>query len=298
MSTASSPPVFCAGARVSDVLDLMNRLLAPDGCPWDREQTLESLRPYLLEEAHEVLEAIEAGDIDGHREELGDLLFQIVFQCALRERQGAFDIDEVCTTLVAKMTHRHPHVFGDAVVRDAAEQTARWQVLKEEEKKKAGKTQRTLDGVPVALPALLRAQRLGEKAAGVGFDWPDVTGVRDKITEELAELDEAMGTGDTAAITHELGDLLFTLTRLGAKLGIGPEEALRQANARFCARFNGMEDSVQHQGKQLKSMTLDEMNEHWEQAKRALARSVVPAEQDHGGHVADEQPGRKKQQAG
>src|SRR5215475_9969663 len=121
------------GATLPRLVEIMDRLLAPDGCPWDREQTLESLRPYLLEEAHEVLEALEAGDRDGHREELGDLLFQIVFQSALRERQGAFNIDEVCTALVAKMTHRHPHVFGDAVVRDAAEQTARWQVLKEEE---------------------------------------------------------------------------------------------------------------------------------------------------------------------
>lgn len=297
--SSPSTPKLSAGERFFDVVDLMNRLLAPapDGCPWDREQTLESLRPYLLEEAHEVLEALEAGDCDGHREELGDLLFQIIFQSALRERAGTFNIDDVCTTLVAKMKHRHPHVFGDAVVRDAAEQTARWEVIKQEEKKKAGKKSRTLDGVPVALPALLRAQRLGEKAAGVGFDWPDIGGVRDKISEELQELDEAMEQKDTAAITHELGDLLFTLTRLASKLNIGPEEALRQANARFVRRYNAMEDSVKAGGKELKQLTLDEMNVHWEQAKKTTA-SVVPAEQQHGRDVAGDQPAEQKKQAG
>jgi tetrapyrrole methylase family protein/MazG family protein len=302
--SSSSVPQLSAGARFFDVVELMNRLLAPDGCPWDREQTLESLRPYLLEEAHEVLEALEAGDRDGHCEELGDLLFQIVFQSALREREGAFSVDDVCTTLVAKMKHRHPHVFADAVVRDAAEQIARWQVLKQEEKEKAGKKSRTLDGVPVALPALLRAQRLGEKAAGVGFDWPDISGVRDKVAEELRELDEAMATKDKRAITHELGDLLFTLTRLAAKLDIGPEEALRQANARFVRRYSAMEDSVQRDGRTLQQLTLDEMNVHWEQAKRSTAEasaaegSVVPAEQQHGGRVAGEQPAEQKKQAG
>jgi MazG family protein len=260
------------GERFRDVVELMNRLLAEEGgCPWDREQTLHSLRPFLIEEAHEVLEALEHGDVSGHREELGDLLFQIVFQSALREREGAFNVDEVCMQLVDKMTSRHPHVFGDAVVKDAAEQLQRWQELKQKEKQAAGKTRKTLEGVPVSLPALLRAQRLGEKAAAVGFDWPDVAGVRDKVKEELDELDEAMARGNQAEIEHELGDLLFTLTRLASKLGIGPEEALRQANARFVRRFETMEASAESCGHSLKNLSLDEMNTHWENAKKSVA---------------------------
>jgi MazG family protein len=266
------PPPSGSGAHFADVVQLMNRLLAEDGCPWDREQTLDTLRPFLLEEAHEVLEALEQQDVSGHREELGDLLFQIVFQAALRERQGEFDIDAVCDHLVDKMTRRHPHVFGDAAaassIKDAADQLRAWQVLKQEEKKAAGKVGRTLDGVPVALPALLRAQRLGEKAARVGFDWPDLDGVRQKVTEELRELDEAMATGEMPAMVHELGDLLFTLTRLAAKLGIAPEDALRQANVRFCRRFTAMEDSIHSAGQELQALNLDEMNQHWEQVKK------------------------------
>lgn len=265
--TSKSPP----GSRFQDVVQLMNRLLAPapDGCPWDREQTLDSLRPYLLEEAHEVLEALEQGDVPGHQEELGDLLFQVVFQAAIREREGTFDVDSVCTRLVDKMVRRHPHVFADAFIKDSADQLNAWQEIKKAEKKAAGKAAAgTLDGVPVGLPALLRAERLGEKAAKVGFDWPDLTGVRDKVTEELGELDEAIAAGEKDAIVHELGDLLFTLTRLANKLGIGPEDALRAANVRFCRRFNAMEASVQADGHQLKELTLDQMNQHWDQAKR------------------------------
>jgi len=268
-SKPSAEPAPGSGARFRDVVELLNRLLAPDGCPWDREQTLDSLRPFLLEEAHEVLEALEQDNTNGHCEELGDLLFQIVFQAALRERQGAFHIDDVCTALVTKMKRRHPHVYGDAVVKDAAEQLERWQILKQAEKKAAGKVGRALDGVPLALPALLRAQRLGEKAAAVGFDWPDLGGVRAKVTEELEELDEAMASGDKAAMNHELGDLLFTLTRLASRLGIGPEEALREANARFCRRFTAMEDSAAADGASLKELDLDRMNAYWERAKRS-----------------------------
>jgi MazG family protein len=257
----------------------MNRLLAPDGCPWDREQTLETLRPYLIEEAYEVLEALDHGDVPGHCEELGDVLFQIVFQAALRAREGAFGIDDVCAAIEDKMKSRHPHVFGDLQVKDSAEVLQNWNRLKAAEKARAGVTRRTLDGVPVALPSLLRAQRLGEKAAGVGFDWPSVAGVRDKLNEEIAELDVAVAAQNQAAIEHELGDVLFTLTRLAAKLGVSPEDALRGAISRFCARFNAMEDRVAGQpdkvsstptSRSLKDLTLDEMNVHWEAVKREL----------------------------
>ena len=257
------------GQRFVDVVELMNRLLAEDGCPWDREQTLASLKPYLLEEAHEVLEALEGSDPLHHREELGDLLFQIVFQSALRQREGAFDIDQVCTALVDKMVRRHPHVFGDVTVKDSKDVLANWGQIKAAEKKAAGKTDRkgALDGVPVGLPALLRAQRLGEKAAGVGFDWPDLDGVRDKLREELQELDEALAKNERSAIVHELGDVLFTLTRLASKLDCPPEDVLRAANARFVDRFTAMEQAATGDGHTMKELTLDQMNAYWDRAK-------------------------------
>ena len=252
----------------------MDRLLAPDGCPWDREQTLATLRPYLLEESHEVVEAIDHGDTDGHRDELGDVLFQIIFQSALRAREGAFGIDDVIAGITTKMKRRHPHVFADAEVKDSAEVVDNWAKIKAAEQKDAGKKRRTLDGVPVALPALLRAQRLGEKAARVGFDWPDLAGVRDKLKEELGELDEAIAQADQDpdAVAHEIGDVLFTLTRLSARLGVPPEDALRGAIGRFIARFTALEDAAEASGRALSDLSLDEMNVHWERAKRDLQR--------------------------
>jgi tetrapyrrole methylase family protein/MazG family protein len=266
----------------------MNRLLAPapDGCPWDREQTLETLRPFLIEESYEVLEAIDNRDVAGHRDELGDVLFQIVFQAALRAREGAFGIDDVCSAIEHKMKSRHPHVFADSVVKDSAEVVKNWGELKAAEQARAGIKRKTLDGVPTSLPSLLRAQRLGEKAANVGFDWPDVAGVRRKLSEEIGEFDAALAEANatasasgqplaTAQIEAELGDVLFTLTRLASKLGFSPEDALRGAIARFCTRFTAMEDRVTHieapTQRTLKDLSLDEMNSHWEAVKRSLA---------------------------
>jgi MazG family protein len=268
-------PLAQTGGRLHDLVEIMNRLLAPDGCPWDREQTLETLRPYLIEESYEVLEALDHDDPDAHRDELGDVLFQIVFQSALRAREGRFGIDDVCLSVARKMTVRHPHVFGDAQVGGSADVVRNWGEIKAQELAKAGKKRRTLDGVPAAMPSLLRAQRLGEKAAGVGFDWPDVQGVRDKLDEELAELDAAMAEAvpdrpeTRAAVEHELGDVLFTLTRLAAKLGFSPEDALRSAIARFTGRFNAMEDRIEGAGRSVRELSLDEMNEHWEAVKKA-----------------------------
>jgi MazG family protein len=270
-------PIAQTGARLCDLVEIMNRLLAPDGCPWDREQTLDSLRPYLIEEAYEVLEALDHNDPGAHRDELGDVLFQIVFQSALRAREGHFGIDDVCSSVARKMTARHPHVFGSTQVNDSADVVRNWGEIKAQELAKAGKKRRTLDGVPAAMPSLLRAQRLGEKAAGVGFDWPDVQGVRDKLDEELRELDAAMAGATPAgsvtpearaALEHELGDVLFTLTRLAAKLGFSPEDALRSAIARFTGRFNAMEDRIEATGRAVRELSLDEMNEHWEAVKR------------------------------
>lgn len=270
MDNLNSDTKARAGAAFAELLGVMERLLGEGGCPWDREQTLESLKPYLLEETYEVLEALDRGDAEEHRGELGDLLFQVVFQAALREREGRFGIEAVCQGIVAKMRRRHPHVFGDQKVSGAEEVLVNWARLKDAEHAAAGRPRGALDGVPREAPALLRAQRLGEKAAAVGFDWPDVKGVRDKVDEELAELDEAMAAADGRAIFEEMGDLLFTLTRLAAKLGVAPEDALRGAMGRFEARFRHLEEQVRSDGKTLTGMSLDEMDAYWRRAKQAL----------------------------
>ena len=271
--TGQTGPIRQSGANLVELTTIMQRLLAPDGCPWDREQTLATLQPYLIEEAYEVLDAMEKNDAREHCEELGDLLFQIVFQSALREAAGEFGIEDVIAAIGRKMVRRHPHVFGDFKVTGSADVLANWSKWKAEEHAEQGKKRGTLDGVPDAVPALLQAQRIGEKAAETGFDWPDTKGVRDKVDEELAELDEAMASGDAVAIGEELGDVLFTLTRLGSKLGVGPEEALRACIRRFRARFTTMEASAAAEGQALKNMSLEDMDKLWRAAKAALKDS-------------------------
>ncbi len=264
-------PIRQRGENFSELIRIMQRLLAADGCPWDREQTLETLKPFLLEEAHEVLEAIEGGDATGHCEELGDLLFQIVFQAELRAAEGAFGIEDVVRAIGAKMVRRHPHVFGDLKVSGSEEVLSNWGKLKEAEQREKGQPRTTLEGVPRALPALLRAQRIGEKAATVGFDWPDLSGVREKVDEELAELDQAIAARNPEAIADELGDLLFVLTRLGARCKVDPENALHRCIQRFQARFEFMEQSAAREGKALPGMSLEEMDRLWCEAKRHTA---------------------------
>ena len=262
-------PVAQRGTTFPELVEIMERLLAPDGCPWDREQTLQTLQPYLIEEAYEVLEAIDAGDAKEHCEELGDLLFQIVFQSALRAHEGKFGIDDVVRAIATKMKRRHPHVFGDLKVSGSDEVLANWGKLKAEEHKEKGISRRALEGVPVNLPALLRAQRIGEKAAAVGFDWPDIGGVREKVVEELREIDEAVASGDRAAIEHEVGDLLLAASRLSAKLGVAPEDALRSALRRFQSRFEAMEDQVIAGGGAVGKTPLEELDRIWNQVKKA-----------------------------
>jgi tetrapyrrole methylase family protein / MazG family protein len=257
------------GENFGQLVDIMKRLLAPDGCPWDREQTLQTLKPFLVEEAYEVLEAIDTDDVPEHCEELGDLLFQIVFQAALREQQGGFGIDDVVNAIATKMRRRHPHVFGETKVKDSSEVLENWGKLKQAEHAEKGKVRRALDGVPLDLPALLRAQRLGEKAAAVGFDWPDVAGVREKVDEELREIDEAIAGGNKAEIEHELGDLLLAVSRLSAKLGVAPEDALRTALRRFTGRFEAMEGQILARGGNLAETPLEEMDRIWNEVKRA-----------------------------
>jgi tetrapyrrole methylase family protein/MazG family protein/ATP diphosphatase len=256
------------GENFGELVALMQRLLAPDGCPWDREQTLATLKPFLIEEAYEVLEAMDDNDIPEHCSELGDLLFQIVFQAELRAAEGKFGINDVIAAIHAKMVHRHPHVFGDVKVKDADEVLANWDKLKAKEHAEQGKKRRALDGVPADLPALLRAQRIGEKAAAVGFDWPDVAGVRAKIEEELKEIDDAVARGVKADIEHEVGDLLLAVSRLAAKLDVAPEDALRSAVRRFQTRFEGVEERVISAGGEVKNTPLEELDRIWNEIKK------------------------------
>jgi MazG family protein len=264
------------GANFGELVAIMQRLLGPGGCPWDREQTLETLKGFLLEESYEVIEAIDSGDAKDHCEELGDLLMQVIFQAELQAEKDLFGIEDVIAAIVDKLVRRHPHVFADAKVKDSEEVLANWKAIKAKEHADKGKPRRQLDGVPAAMPALLRAQRLGEKAAEVGFDWPDAKSVRDKIAEELAEIDEAVAQGDQAAIEHEVGDLLLAVSRYAKKLGVEPEEALRAANRRFETRFAAVEDRVRASGRELKGLTLAELDRIWDEVKREGAGRVEP----------------------
>lgn len=252
------------------LIEIMAWLRAPGGCPWDREQTLESLKPYLIEEAFEVLEAMDEEDSEAHREELGDLLLQIVFHAEIAREEGRWDFADVARGIAEKLVYRHPHVFGDAEASTPEEVERNWAKLKaaEKEKKKGGPTS-VLDGVPRQAPALLRAERIGEKASRIGFDWPDVEGPRKKIEEELAELDEAMADGEAEAIFHELGDLLFSVVNLARHLRVPPEDALRGAIARFTSRFHRMEDRLRERGLGPgEAAPLDELEALWQQAKK------------------------------
>jgi len=255
------------GGSLPELCEVMERLLAPDGCPWDREQTLETLRSYLVEETYEVLEAMETGTAADHREELGDLMFQIVFQSAIRQREGAFDVDDVIRGIADKLRRRHPHVFGDGKLETSAQVLDQWNKLKEKEKPR-----RTLDGVPVHLPALTRALRLGERAAAVGFDWPDAAGARAKVGEELAEIDKAIAAGDRTQIEHELGDLLFAAVSLARKLELDPEAALRATMRKFQTRFEYVEDELAALGKKPRDSNLEEMDRFWEEAKSRVRK--------------------------
>jgi MazG family protein len=252
---------------IERLLGIMERLRGPDGCPWDREQTLRSLRPYVLEETYEVLEAIDAGDAREHCEELGDLLLQIVFQAQLTKEQGQFEFADVADAISSKLVSRHPHVFGDVEVKDADEVLRQWAALKREEKRAKGRGESVLEGVPREMPALARADRLTEKASRIGFDWPDAGGAREKVTEELGELDEAIAAGDRAAVEHELGDVLFALANLSRKLGIPPEEALRGSVSRFVTRFSHIEHELARRGVPHGAASLEEMDALWNEAK-------------------------------
>jgi MazG family protein len=263
------------GEAVQRLVGLMQRLLAPGGCPWDREQTLETLVPYLVEETYEVVDALAEGNLADHREELGDLLLQIVFQSELRFTAGAFGIDDVARGIVEKLVRRHPHVFGDVQVAGSGEVLTNWAKIKGEEKAAKGK-HGALHGIPRSAPALLRATRAGEKAGAVGFDFPDAEGPRAKVDEELRELDEARASGDRAAMESELGDLLLAVVNLGRKLDLDPESALRGATDRFAGRFRHIETTLAAEGRAVADSTPEELDRLWDAAKvlEAAAREA------------------------
>ncbi|MCB9698268.1 MAG: nucleoside triphosphate pyrophosphohydrolase [Alphaproteobacteria bacterium] len=246
-----------------ELVEVVRRLRGEGGCPWDRAQTPASMRPYVLEEAYEVVEAIDRGDTAELRKELGDLLFQVVLLARMAEDEGRFDLPEVVAAITEKMVVRHPHVFDPDHVAERDEgAVSAWEARKAKER-----TGSALDGVPDALPALLRAHRISEKAGAVGFDWPDLPSVREKVGEELAELDEAVASGDEEAIAEELGDLLFAVVNLGRHLPVTAEDALRRATRKFEVRFREVEARVASEGRTVHDVPLDELEAHWQAAK-------------------------------
>ncbi len=250
-----------------DLVRLMTRLRGPDGCPWDRKQTLPDLKAYVIEESYEVVEAIDQNDRAALAEELGDMMLQAVFIAEITREEGSFDIYDAITAIHDKLVRRHPHVFGDVEANDAEQVLVNWEKLKQDERKAENKS--ILSGVPQAMPALLKASRLTEKAARVGFDWRRTDDVFDKIDEELGELREAVAEGDQEHIHEEIGDLLFTIANIARKVNVNPEEALQSTNRKFMRRFESMESRVRERDQNLDQLELEEMDRLWDEAKAA-----------------------------
>ena len=267
-----------AGARFDRLVAIMHMLRGPDGCPWDREQTLQSLRPFVIEETSELLDALDAGDMPAFKDELGDFLFEAVFLAELCAEAGHFTIADSVQSVIDKLIRRHPHVFtpeGEPLPKNttitASGVKAQWDDIKRVEQTAAGRPEKTtLGGIPRSLPALLRADQLSRKAASVGFDWQRATDVLDKIDEEVRELREAVAArgASSAEAEEELGDLLFALANLSRKLGIAPEDALRRANDKFQTRFEQMERTARADGHTLSELSLDDLDARWNLAKR------------------------------
>jgi len=276
------PPATAAADAFARLVEIMAALRSPEGCPWDRDQTLQSLTQFVLEEAYEVVDAIERGDLEALREEIGDHIFEGVFLAQIASDLEAFDVADALRTVADKLVRRHPHVFGeDGRVHDAASKArapsavaalARWDAQKAEERASAGRTSGALSGLPHGLPALLRAYKLGKRAAGAGFDWIHAADVVAKIEEEVAELRETLEArpSDSGHAEEEMGDLLFAIANLARKLEIEPEAALRKANEKFTARFAAMEERIGASGRKMEDMTIEELEAEWQRVK-ALA---------------------------
>ena len=264
------PPAPDHADPMARLLAIMAQLRNPDGgCPWDLEQTFATIAPYTVEEAYEVADAIERHDLPELKEELGDLLLQVVFHAQMAKEQGAFAFEDVAEAICAKMIRRHPHVFGDAAHRDSAEQTVAWEAIKAAERASKPKTASALDGVAGSLPALTRAAKITGRAARVGFDWPDIGSVLEKLREETVELEVEIAAGDFDKAREELGDLLFVCANLARKLDVEPEDALRAANAKFVRRFNFIEAALAADGRGPADSDLAEMDGLWDEAKKA-----------------------------
>jgi MazG family protein len=257
-------------ASLARLLEIMARLRDRErGCPWDLEQTFATIAPYTIEEAYEVADAIERNDLGELKDELGDLLFQVVFHARMAEEAGAFAFDDVARAICDKMLRRHPHVFGDQKVAGSAQLSKRWEDIKREERGAAEPSAGVLDDVPIGLPALTRAMKLGKRAASVGFDWPDIAGVRAKVDEELAELDAAAAGGERAEIAAEMGDLMFSIANWCRHLDLDPETCLRSANERFARRFRAIEAEVAASGRPWSSFDAAALDALWRRAKAA-----------------------------
>jgi ATP diphosphatase len=259
-------------ADITKLLEIMANLREPgNGCPWDLEQTFESVAPYTIEEAYEVADAIARKNITDLRDELGDLLFQVVFHSRMAEEAGDFDFDQVVSGICEKMIRRHPHVFGDSEERAQGAVPGSWEQIKADERaaRQAGSSSSVLDGIALNLPALKRAEKLGQRASNVGFDWPDTTGVRAKIQEEFDELDQACQESDADAIMEEFGDLLFSLVNLARHLDVDPEQALCGANRKFEGRFQGLEKAAKDQMTPLEALDLDALESLWQLQKKS-----------------------------
>ena len=246
-------------AALEELLAIQNRLLAPEGCPWDREQTHDSLIRYLIEETYEVIEAINEGDMHKLKEELGDLLLQIVFHCALADKQGNFNFADISRTVSKKMVDRHPHVFGSLQLQTSEDVLNKW----EDFKRKEGKTY-LLEGIPKSLPALMRAEKIQEKASRVGFDWPSIAGALDKLKEEIDELEHCQNEAETI---EEMGDVFFALVNVARFKQVEPEQALQQANDKFSRRLKYMEDKILGAGQSFSDLNLEDLDELWNEAK-------------------------------
>lgn len=256
------------GERWERMVALMARLRGPQGCPWDRKQTLHSLRPFILEEAYELVDAIEQDQGEAIREETGDLLLEVLFVSQICAEKGLFTSNDVLEGLEAKMVRRHPHVFGDQTAGSAGEALAKWEEIKDAEKESDAPAPGSLLGkVPRALPALVRAAKLSARAAGVGFDWTSVEQILDKLDEELGELDAARKSGSSEAVAEELGDLLFVIANISRHLGVDPELALQAANQKFEERFTHIEERLKEDGRSPSESSLDEMEALWQEAK-------------------------------
>ena len=270
--TRAAPPA--ALRPIDRLLAIMARLRDPeDGCPWDQEQTFTTVAPYTVEEAYEVADAIERGDLSDLKEELGDLLLQVVFHARMAEEQGAFGFDDVAEAINDKMIRRHPHVFAEETYESLAHQIEGWEALKAAEREGKGRTTSLLDDIPTGLPALTRAVKLSKRAAKVGFVWPDIRHVVDKLDEELGELKAEIAAGDLEKARQEMGDVLFVVANLARTLDVDPEDSLRYTNAKFVRRFHYVEAELAKRGRTPEQSDLAEMDALWDQAK-AVERTV------------------------